>query len=202
MFRMIFLNLDKKISFLSVVFMLISIGLIFVITITNASFNIGDYQLLNQKEIIVENFLYESFQLTEIISIIFIILLVELELFYNNDNFDAYFVALKGKSRYFIVKIISYLLIILFYTTIIFLGIMIVYLLRFETVEYLYFIFECFIHYLLYFVLYFFVGMIFLLLFKNYFSAMLIFIYYWLGKMVETKEEIILAILPNIFYGI
>lgn len=173
-----------------------------MITISNASFNISDFQLLNQEKIIIENFLLESFRLTEIISIIFIILLVELELFYNNDNFDSYFVALKGKNKYFIVKIISYLFIIFFYTTIIFIGIMLVYLVRFKNTEYLYFIFECFIYYLLYFILYFFVGMMFLLLFKNYFSAMLVFLYYWFGKMLETDEKIILAIFPNIYLNI
>ena len=154
MFRMICLNLDKKLSFLSVVFMMISIFLIFLITVINSSFDLNDYQLLSNEKIVASNFFFESFQVTEIIAIVFIILLVELELFHNNENFDCYYVALKGKGKYFLVKILSYLIILCFYTLVVFIGIGIIYLIRFNSIEYINFIFNSFYLYLIYLINY------------------------------------------------
>ena len=69
MLRMVFLNIDKKMSFISVLFMLISIILIYIITIFNASFNLSEFQLLDAYQLVVENFLEESINLVEIISV-------------------------------------------------------------------------------------------------------------------------------------
>lgn len=202
MLRMVFLNIDKKMSFISVLFMLISIILIYIITIFNASFNLSEFQLLDAYQLVVENFLEESINLIEIISVMFVIFLVELDLFYNNDNFDCYFISIKGKKNYFIVKMISYLIIILFYIVVVFLGVGIIYLIRFKNIMYVHFIFSCFYHYLLYLIFYFLIAFMFLLIFKNYFSAMLVFVYYWLGKVIETNNNILLAIFPKIYLNI
>lgn len=202
MFRLICLNLDKKLSLLSVMFMLVSVFLIYLITFLNASFNLTEFELLDSVSIVISNFFEESISTVEIIGLVFIILLVELELFQNNDNFDSYFVSIKGKSYYFMIKIFSYIFIIVFYTLIIFLGILIIYVVRFNSLNYVSYIFECFGYYLLYFILYFLISLLFMFWFKNYFSAMLVFIYYWLCKIVETNDEIILAILPNIYLNI
>ena len=63
MFRMILLNLDKKLSIISVIFMVISIFIIYVISIYNASFDLSEFEFLNSYDLVVNNFLEESFNL-------------------------------------------------------------------------------------------------------------------------------------------
>ena len=122
MWELTLINFNKKLSFLSLICMAISILLVYAICIYNASFDMAEYYLLDQWDIVVENYLTETIQMIEFVGVVFIILLVELELFYNTDNFDSYFVVLQGRKKYFVAKSISYFIIIFFYTLIIFLD--------------------------------------------------------------------------------
>ena len=198
MFNLITINIDKKLSLFSVLFMLVSIVAIFIISIFEASFNLSAFKTLDEEFIIMENFVNETISLMEIIQILFIILLVELELFHNTDNFDSYFISLKGKKKYFIAKISSYVIIVFFYTSFVFLGFMIIYMLRFKNTKLIFLILKCYGNYLIYFLVFFFIAYLVMLLFKNYFSMIIIFIYYWITKMIESKNEIILTLFPKI----
>ena len=198
MFELTLINFNKKLSFLSLIFMVISVVLIYAICFYNASFEMTEYYLLDQWDIVVDNYLTETIRMIEFIGVIFIILLVELELFYNTDNFDSYFVVLKGRRKYFIAKTISYLLIIFFYTFIIFLGFVLIYIIRFKSTVYIKFIFNCFSYYLIYFAVVFFVGYFVMILFKNYYSVILTFLYYWATKIIESNNAVLKIILPNV----
>ena len=90
MLKIIGLNIDKKLSMFSMIFMFTSILVIFVVSIYQASFDLSEFKTICEYDIVVGNYISETFQLIEIISILFLILLVELELFYNTDNFDSY----------------------------------------------------------------------------------------------------------------
>lgn len=200
MFRLIMINFDKKFSFISSIFMLISIVLIFSITIYNASFNLSEFKLLDEQKIVLENYIVENLQFIEFIQVIFIILLVELELFYNTDNFDSYFIVLKGRKNFFIAKIVAYLILIFFYTGFIFIGFLFTYIIRFRTVLLCKLIIKVFLYYMIYFLILFFVTFLLMLLFKNYFSVILVFIYYWISKMIDSKSNFLLTIFPKISF--
>ena len=189
MFKLIEINIDKKLSFTSMFFMFISILLIYVLAIYYASFELSDFKTLDQNYIILENYILETFQLIELIGIIFIIILIELELVYNTDNFDSYFIALKGKKNVFVSKIIGYLIILIFYNTLIFMGVLIIYFIRFKSVKLLSFIINSYFIYLIYFTMFLFITYLFMLFFKNYFIAIVIFIYYWLCRIIETENK-------------
>ena len=190
MIHLILINFEKKMSFLSFVFMIISVMLVYVICVYNASFGLSEYQLLDQWNIVVGNYLMETLQLIELLGVIFIVLLVELELFHNTDNFDSYFVVLKGKKKFFVTKMLSYLIIILFYTSVIFLGFIFIYIIRFNAIFHCELILSCFVNYLIYFLILFLISFLVMLLFKNYYSVILIFLYYWTTKMIESKNII------------
>ena len=198
MFRLVLINLDKKLSFISIIFMCISLLAITIVTIYNASFDVGEFEFLNEFELYSENFITESIQLIEIIEVLFIVLLVELELFHNTDNFDSYFVSTQSKKKIFICKITAYLIIAIFYTSVIFLQLMIIYMVRFNSIKELTLIIHGYFHYLIYFILIFFISFLFMILFKNYFSAMLVFLYYWISKLNENTNELFKILLPSI----
>lgn len=198
MFRLILINLDKKLSFISIIFMFISLLLICVVTIFNAGFDVSDFIILNENEFYRQNYILESIQLIEIIEVLFIILLVFLELFHNTDNFDSYFISVKGKKKFFISKMLSYLILILFYTLVIFLVYMIVYLLRFNSLMDLTLMVFMLFYYIIYFILVFLVSYFSMLVFKNYFASIIVFLYYWIGKIIETKNEFLKVIFPKV----
>ena len=198
MLRLIEINIDKKLSFASIFFMFITILLIYVLAIYNASFELSDFKTLDQNYIILENYILETFQLVELIGVIFIIILIELELVYNQDNFDSYFIALKGKKNVFVSKIIGYLIILFFYTILIFIGVLIIYFIRFNSVKLLSFIISsCFV-YFIYFSMFLFITYLFMLFFKNYFIAIIVFIYYWLCRIIETDNNFFKLLCPKI----
>lgn len=196
--HLILINFEKKMSFLSLVFMILSIMLVYGICIYNASFELSEFYLLEQWDIIVDNYLIESLHLIEFIGVIFIVLLVELELFYNTDNFDSYFVVLKGKNIFYLSKFLSYLIIIFLYTLILFLGFILIYIIRFKTIFHCEFMLNCFVIYLLYFVTLFMISFLVMILFKNYYSIILVFLYYWITKIVDNKNVVLKTLLPKI----
>lgn len=200
MFNLVTINLDKKLSFVSVVFMLLSLIVTHMIIIFNASFDVSDFNLYNEFDLFQENYILETIQLIELIEVIFIILLVELELFHNTDNFDSYFVSIYRKKMFFVSKIISYLIIIFFYTTVIFIQFSVVYLLRFQTIQHVNLLLNLYLNYLIYFSVIFLVAFLFMLIFKNYFSAMIVFLYYWIGKLIEENNELFNVIFPQISF--
>ena len=198
MFELTLINFNKKLSFLSLIFMILSIVIVYFICVYNASFELSEYYLLDQRDIVVGNYLTDTLQMIEFIGVIFIILLVELELFYNTDNFDSYFVVLKGKTKYFIAKITSYLIIIFLYTVILFLGFILIYIIRFKSMVYIQLIYNCFACYFLYFLVLFLVSYFVMILFKNYYSVILTFLYYWATKIIENKNSLLKIILPKL----
>lgn len=198
MINLITINFNKKISFISVLFMLVSLLAIYFVIYYNASFNINDFLFLTENKLITNDFFNESLQLIELIEVLFIILLVQLEHFYNTDNFDSYFVTLVGKDRFFVSKLLTYFFIILLYTFFVFSGLTLIYLVRFKSIFYLKFILKVSFFCLLYSLIFFAISYIFLLLFRNYFSAMIVFIYYWIGKIIESKSTLIQTIFPKI----
>ena len=202
MWELTLINFNKKLSFLSLIFMAISILLVYAICIYNASFDMAEYYLLDQWDIVVENYLAETIQMIEFVGVVFIILLVELELFYNTDNFDSYFVVLQGRKKYFVAKSISYFIIIFFYTLIIFLGFILIYIIRFKSTAYISLIIDSFTQYFLYFILIFSVGYFVMILFKNYYSVILGFLYYWGTKIIESKNGVLKVLMPNVIVDI
>ena len=199
MLRLTGVNIDKKLSLISTIFMFLSIFLLIVITCINSSFELSRYEVLNEFKLISENYLSETLQLIELVEVLFIILLVELELFQNTDNFDSYFVSMIGKKKFFYSKLFSYLIVILLYTTVIFIQFALIYLLRFRSIYHIKLILNCYFNYLIYFVLVFFITYIFVILFKNYFSAMIVFLYYWISKLIEERNQFLNILFPTIF---
>ena len=132
MINLISININKRLTIISMLFILISIILSIGLLIYYASFDLSLFQILNEYEFIFSNFIAESIQFIEIIVILFIILLSMMELFYNINNFDAYFISLTCKKEYFIAKLLSYLLVILTYVSVIFFAFFIIYFLRFN----------------------------------------------------------------------
>lgn len=198
MWTIIGLNIDKKLSIFSTIFMLVSIVIVYLISIYYASFELSEFATLNEYNLVVSNYISDSILLIEIISVFFIILLVELELFYNTENFDSYYVTLVGKDKYFIAKTAGYIFVILFYTAFIFLGLVIIYLIRFKTTQLLEYFISIFHSYLIYNMLIFSLSYLLLILFKNYFSAMLVFLYYWASKLIEQNSDLLNIVFPKI----
>lgn len=202
MLRIIGLNIDKKFSIFSTIFMFVSVLLIYLICYLNASFDLKEFDTLINYDLLNEIYLCESLELIELITVIFIILLVQMDLFYNTNNFDAYFVSLVGKRKYFFVKIISYLMMIFMFVTTVFVGFLIIYLIRFKSVLYLPLIIESFFKYFFYFVMIFSISFFFLTLFNNYFSAFFIFLYFWLSKLIENNNQITEILFPKVIINI
>jgi hypothetical protein len=189
MSHLISININKRLSLVSLVFIILSLALIYFLFIYQASFKIGEFDFLNNINLLRENYITESIQTIEITSVFFIIFLVALELFYNTNNFDAYFITLTNKTDYLIAKLTSYLIIILSYELFIFLGIIIIYLFHFKEIKEVEFIINIALHYIVFFLYIFFLVYLVLLLFHNYFSSILIFIFYWISKMIEDVNE-------------
>lgn len=190
MFDLIGININKRLSLISLIFIFISIVLMFLLLLYHASFNISYFELLNNKSLLKENYFIDSLQTIEIIGVFFVIFLVALELFYNINNFDAYFVSLSNKKDYLVTKIISYLIIIWAYFLIIFMMFIAIYLLRFKEMSDTYKMFKLMIDYIIYFTFIFLVSYVILLLFHNYFSSILLFIFYWITKIIEEVNFI------------
>lgn len=202
MFDLITINLNKRLSLISLIFIFISIILIFFLLLYNASFDITYFELLNNKDLLKQNYILDSLQTIEIIGVFFVIFLVALELFYNINNFDVYFISLTNKKDYLISKVISYLIIIYIYFLIIFLMFISVYLFRFNELSNILNMLKIMIDYIVYFTFIFLVSYVILLLFHNYFSSILLFIFYWITKIIEEdnfiKKYIFLDIKINI----
>lgn len=198
MIDLININLNKRLSIISIIFVFISLFLITVLLYYNASFNISNFELLDNKELILENYILDSIQTIEIIGVFFVIFLVALELFYNINNFDAYFIALTNKRDYFISKITSYIIIITLYFLLVFINLIIIYTIRFNEIKELQFLLEILKNYMLYYILIFMISYVVLLLFYNYFSSIILFIFYWISKMTEEDNFINKYILLNI----
>ena len=86
MWRLILINFNKKLSYASMVITFVSLIAIYLVAVFNASFNVNGYMYLEEKAFLIKDFFQETFLLVELIGIIFVVLVVELELFYNTDN--------------------------------------------------------------------------------------------------------------------
>lgn len=187
MMRLIMINVEKRLSFLSIIFILISIIIISSVSIYQASFNLSFFMVLNEYELLLQNYLMESIQIVEVIGVLFIILLVASELFYNINNFDSFFVSYFKKSTFIISKIFGYLIIIFIYFLIIFVSLAMVYMIRFRSVIELCFIFDIFSYYFVFFIIIYLITHIILVLFHNYFASLIIFVLYWVCKIIEKS---------------
>lgn len=188
MYNLISININKRLSFLSMIFMFVSSTLLISLIYFYASFDLSFFQVLNNYELVFCNFLEESTQIIELITILFIMLLVMMELFYNINNFDSYFISLSNKKTYFYAKIISYLILLFLYISITFLSVFIIYYLRFKSISEFSFLFRIYIYYLIYFVTIFLISYFILLIFRNYFSMIIIFLIYWISKIIESEK--------------
>jgi len=184
------INIEKRLSIFSIVFITISLVLMVLLFIYQAGFDYNSFQMLNDRKLIITNFFAESLSLIDIISTLFIIVLITLELVFNISNFDAYFICIYKKSKYYLIKIISYLIIVFFYITFIFLSLSIIYMVRFEESRLIYFIFNTYCSYLLYLLYLFYLSYFILQVFNNYFSTILIFILYWVTKLLSDFDFI------------
>lgn len=190
MFNTISINIEKRLSLFSIVFIAISLVLMVLLFVYQAGFDYSSFQILNDRKLIISNFFSESLNLIDIISTLFIIVLITLELVFNIANFDAYFICIFKKHKYYFIKVFSYLVIIFFYVTFIFLSLAIIYMLRFEESIYIYFIFNTYCSYFLYLIYLFFLSYFILQIFNSYFSTILIFIFYWATKLLSDFEFI------------
>ena len=73
MFDLLNININKRLSFISLIFIIISLIMIFFLLYYHASFEISMFELLDNKEIIVQNYYIDSLQTIEITGVIFII---------------------------------------------------------------------------------------------------------------------------------
>ena len=186
--RLLIIDFDKKLSIFSILFMFITIVLIYIIAYYYASFNLSYYEILEQNELLKNNYITDTFQVVEVIGVIFVIFLVELELFNNIDNFDAYFISITSKKKVFAVKIFNYLSIIFIYILYIYIGIVSIYILRFKDIEILFFESKLFISLYIYLIFIFMIAYLLLLAFYNYFTAIVVFVMYWCSKLFVTTE--------------
>ena len=77
-------------------------------------------------------------------------------------------------------------------------GVLIIYFIRFKSVKLLSFIINSYFIYLIYFTMFLFITYLFMLFFKNYFIAIVIFIYYWLCRIIETENKFFNILCPKI----
>ena len=109
MYSLISININKRLSLISTIFILISLGLMIGLIYYYACFDQSIFQILNNYELYFTNYIFESIQIIELITVIFIMLLVMMEIFYNISNFDSYFVSITGKKKYYFSKITIHL---------------------------------------------------------------------------------------------
>lgn len=194
--------ITKKLSIFSVVFILISIVLIWLMFFYFSSPQISSFVRISEQKFILEDFFKESFLIVELFSILFVVLLVSLEISSNINHFDAYFISLTSKPFFIINKIISFLIIMLVYLMLIFLGMIIIYIISFKNVFYLNFIVKAFIFYYLFMLIYFGFSYLFFLFFNNYFIFLFVFLLYFFNKFVFDFRENKGYLLPKISINI
>ena len=202
--QLILIMFAKKFNKISILFMTLSIIFIYFIAYYNACLNEKYYVVLLDFNTYVNNYILETEEVISFTGLFFILLLSELELLGNSESFDSYFIVSKGRLKTIIAKIISYLIIIVLFTLFIYLGITIIYLIRFQNMYYLMYVFKLFGYRIIYFIFIFLLSFLIIQIFKNYFAVLIPLGLYWVTRMDFNKNinKIMKYLYLNIEYDV
>ena len=151
MYNLLAINLEKRLSKLSLLFLSFSLLFLWSVCFYYADPSVSDACLKWHFERIFSDFYFESLEIIILVGILLTVLLSEMELFGHGFSFDAYFACRYGKIKFAFAKIFAYLFIIFMFVTYLFFGVTIIYLYRFKNLVYLSKIFEAYIYLLIYY---------------------------------------------------
>lgn len=156
------------------------------------------------KVVYIKEYVFELNQFITITSFFFILLLATLELYSNNNNFDLYFVSLKGKMKVIIAKLVAYFFIIIIFIYWNYALCLIVYLYHFKTTIYLKELWIIYRDLNIYLWASFLLAYSLVIATKNYFVPLIPLGLYWLMKIDFHKDykKILSHFFINIEYDI
>ncbi len=170
--------------------MSICILFIWVVALYNANFRVDNYDFVINYVESIKEFLMETNEVILIVSILFVIVLALQEISHNSVNFDVYFIVRYSRFRFHSAKIIAFIIILCIFTAYLYLGILIIYLWRFNNVYYLGFVFKMFSDTLLYLTFMFLAGHTVVIITNNSFSALIVIMLYWTSRLlINTKLD-------------
>ncbi len=144
-------------------------------------------------------FIFDIYNIIELIVSMFVIILSFMELYNNSHLFDVVLIAKEGKLKVLTSKLISYLGIVILYITIIFLLIMIIGVSGFMDVYILDEIFTLYLYTLLIGILTLLLSIILLTLFKNYFANFALLLFIIVKRIIlEGNNEFLNKVIPYI----
>lgn len=181
-------NLFKKLTKMSVLFMVFSLIFIWFIGIYNANLKITGYELIINYNSSIKDFLSETSEIVVLVGVLFAIILSLLEIDNQVASFDAFYIVHFGRMNYHNSKLIAYSIIISTYITYLFLGIALIYLYRFKNIYYLNLIFKMYFDTIIYILYFFLIGYNLVLISKNHFSVMIIILIYWFSKIFINNQ--------------
>lgn len=168
--------------------MFFSLLFIWFVTIYNANFKISGYELVVNYNNSIKDFLSETIEVILLVGVLLIIILSLLEVDNNVASFDAFYITCFGRTNFHSSKLIAYLIIIACYLTYLYLGILLIYLWRFQNIYYLNFILKMYLDTLFYMCYLFLVAYNLLLISKNHFSSITIILFYWFSKIIKNNK--------------
>lgn len=199
MLKNIYLYNNFHLNKVSISFIILSTILILISVVSCIDIDLNSLEDLRNYEILKDIFIIDIYYILEIIISLFVIILSFMELYNNAHLFDVVLIAQQKKSKVLLAKLISYLIVIIIYITIVFLLVSIISVSGFRDIYILKDIFTLYMYSLLIGVLTLLLSIILLTLFKNYFASFILLLFVLIKRIfLETNNELLNNVIPYI----
>lgn len=196
MFRLVWINIEKRLNKSSLIFIFLAIIFVWLIAFYNASFNLSTFDFISNKKVLIKDYIYETSEVFTIILFFLVLLLNIQEVTIEMDRFDSYFVCLFSKRIVFWTKICAMVIMQISFMFVLFIGIILIYIIRFQELNQLSNLMIIFFNNFFYFTFILLLSFIIVTLFKNQYSLLSIIVIYWLSKLtVGSKIDNVLKYL-------
>lgn len=196
--KTLLLLLAKRFNKTAILFIYIAVLLFAFICYINGSFHTIGFEFYVNYVSLKQEYLLNCAMLLDLLGLFFIILLMGLEISSNVNRYEAYFVALNGKLSFYIQKIITLLIVCFIFVFYLYFVLIFIYFIRFKTSFIAIEILKGFLAFYLCLSIYQCLAFTLILLFKNYFSLFLLFLFYFLNKILSANNIKFKSIIPVI----
>ncbi len=197
MFKLIYLYNNFHLNKVSISFMLLSSVIIFFSLYSNIEIDLNNLTELRNFNHTKNIFLNDAYNILEIVICMFVVILSFMELYSNSHLFDVVLIARNNKLKVLTAKLISYLMIVVFYNVFIFSISSVIAVSMFKEVSLFYDMLNLFKYCLIVSIFTLFISLILLSLFRNYFASFIVLIAVIIKRIVlETDNELLTKLVP------
>lgn len=187
--KLIYLYNNIHLNKVSLTFVVISLMFIFFCVNACVSIDLNNLEDLRNYQSLTKIFFFDIYNLLEIIISMFVIVLSFMELYNNAHLFDIIYIAKENKTKVLTAKLISYLMIVITYITIVFGIISLICLVGFQDIYLLKEVYLIYKYMLLIGILTLLITIILLTLFKNYFASFLIIMFVLVKRIILEENN-------------